>query len=116
VLEYQLPRRTVGDEASEPETRTEADEWQPPRELVVLVAGLIALGCAILLVTGRHWTAPTLGVVYLLGVSEAIIAVVFAVRCGISEHRRQGVFVPGVAVTALGTISLAVILVLSGVI
>ncbi len=103
-------------EASEPETRTEAEEWQPPRELVVLVAGLMALGCAVLLVAGRHWTAPTLGVVYLLGVSEAIVAIAFAVRCGLSEKRRQGVFVSGVAVTALATIALAVILVLSGVI
>lgn len=108
----------MADEAEEPAARDSADEWTPPRELMVLLAGLLALACAALILVGvpRRWTSPTLGVLLLLGIAEALVATGLAVTCALAGKRKNAVFIPGIAVTALSAIALAAILLLSGII
>ncbi len=92
-------------------------EWTPPRELVLLLAALVATGSAALVFVGKAngWTAPTLGVIFATGLVEAAIAVGLAVKIALAGHRKKGLFVSGITVTVLGTFSLVGILLLSGV-
>jgi len=108
----------VAEEAAEPVSQEEPADDSAPRELMVLVAGVLALACAALVLMGvpRQWTAPTLGVLLILGGTEAFVAIGLAVRCALVQRRKSSLFVPAIAVTALGTIALAGILLLSGII
>jgi hypothetical protein len=107
----------VAEEAAKPATQAAAsEELAPPRELMTLLAALSAIACAGLVVFGgwKKWTAPTLGVLLLLGGAEALVAIGLTVHCALSEGRRKGAFVLAVAATALSALALASILVLSG--
>ncbi len=90
----------------------------PPRELVTLLAAVIALACAGLVVAGGYlkWTAPTLGVLLILGGAESLVAVALVVACALAEQRRKFPFVLAIVFTTLAALALAGILVLSGMI
>jgi hypothetical protein len=94
------------------------DDWTPPREILLLLAGLAALACAGAVIFGveKKWTLPTLGVLLAGGLAEALVAVGLAIRIAFAAHRRLGLYVGGVIVTVLATISLVGILLLSGII
>lgn len=109
----------MADEAAPPATQAAASEdLAPPRELVTLLAAFIALGCAALVVTGGYlkWTAPTLGVLLLLGGAQAVVATGLALTCALAEKKRKGAFVAAMTATGLAVLALAGILVLSGMI
>jgi len=94
------------------------DDWAPPRELVAVVSALAALGCvgAVLLGVPRKWTAPTLGVLLLLGIAEALVGVGLVVRTAIAGRRSPALFVLAIVACALAAIGLAGILLLSGIV
>lgn len=89
---------------------------RPPHELVLLLSGSLATGCAAAAVFGsfKGWTSPTLGVVFVAGVVESLVAVGLAIRVLLLEEKRLGLFVPGVALAAVATASLTGIFLLSG--
>jgi hypothetical protein len=106
----------VADEAAKAASQPAAsEELAPPRELVTLLAALLAIACAGLVVAGGYykWTAHTLGVLLLLGAAEALVAIGLTVACALAKTRRKGSFVLAVAMTALSVIALAGILVFS---
>ena len=105
-------------EVSEPAPGEAPPEWAPPRELVTLLAALLAMGSAALVVLGvpKKWTSPTLGVLLLFGLVEAAIAIGLSVRCALAERRNKAIFIPATVFPALGTIALAAVLLLSGII
>jgi hypothetical protein len=105
--------------ASPPAPQTAATAGlAPPRELVTVLAAFIALACATLVVTGGYlkWTAPTLGVLLLLGGAETLVATVLAITCALAEERKKGLFVLAIVFTGLAALAQAGILVLSGMI
>jgi hypothetical protein len=109
----------VADEADSPATPTApSDDLAPPRELVTLLAAGLALACAALVVVGgrNKWTSPTLGVLLILGGAESLAAIGLVVRCALAEQRKKGPFVASIVVTALASLSLAAVLLLSGII
>jgi ABC-type sugar transport system substrate-binding protein len=83
---------------------------------VLLLAALAASGFAAAAVVGslKGWTNPTLGVVFATGLVEALVAVGLGVKVVMSDDKRMKLFVPGVALAALATASLAGIFLLSG--
>jgi hypothetical protein len=105
-----------GPTPSEEDAAASADEWAPPRELMLLLAGLLTVGSAGLIFTGyvNRWTAPTLGVVLATGLVEAMIAMGLATWVTLAGHRQKGLYVSGLAATALGAFALVGILLLSG--
>lgn len=109
----------MADEAESPATPVApSDDLAPPRELVTLLAGGLALACAVLIFLGgrNKWTSPTLGVLLILGGAESLAAIGLVVACALAEQRKKGLFVSSIVVTAIASLSLAGILLLSGII
>jgi hypothetical protein len=108
----------VAEEADEPAGRPTEDDWSPPRELLALAAGFIALASAALVLLGgsKKWTSPTLGVLLLVGGAESLVAIGIIVKAALAARRGRTFFVPAIVVTALGTTVLAGLLLLSGIV